>query len=411
MANEIQVRRVDETEIGRFRDAIGVVFAFDPHPDDLPVFAGGLELDRSMVAVDGEHFVATGGAFSYRLVVPGGALIPAAGLTLITVQPTHRRRGLLSRMIEMHFEDADQRGEVVSMLWASEASIYGRFGYGMAVGGRDLTIARAHGRFRTDVPAPSGTVHLYEPEAAEPLIRSEYQAATVDAGLPGSIERREADWERYFYDPEHRREGATRRHYAVYRVGDEVRGYVVYRLKSSWGGGGPDGTVQVHGLIAADGEAYAALWRYVFSIDLMVKVEAYNRPPHDPLYLLLDDPRRVEAAGYDGLWVRVLDVAAALSQRRYQVEDTLVVEVVDRSRPDSGGRFRLAGGPAGAECERTDAAADLVVATEHLGAAYLGSPRFAALGWLGLVEGSPEALARVDLMFGWHRPPEVSVHF
>jgi predicted acetyltransferase len=281
----------------------------------------------------------------------------------------------------------------------------------MAVGGRDLTIVRAHGRLRPDLPASAGTVRLYEPEAAKPLIRSVYQAATVDAGLPGSIERREADWERYFYDPEHRREGATRRHFAVYEVGDEARGYVVYRLKSSWGAGGPDGTVQLLGLIAADGEAYAALWRYVFSIDLMVKVEAYNRPPHDPLYLLLDDPRRIEAAGYDALWVRVLDVAAALSRRRYQVEDTLVLEIVDRSRPASGGRFRLTGGPGGAECEPTDAAADLVVAAEHLGAAYLGSPRFAALGWLGLAEGTPEALARADLMFGWPRQPEVSVHF
>ena len=411
MGDEIQIRQVGESEMARFRDAIGVVFAFEPHPDDLPGFTGWVEADRSMVAVDGDAFVATGGACTYRMAVPGGGLVPAGGLTLITVHPTHRRRGLLRRMISLHFDDARKRGEPVSILWASESSIYGRFGYGMAVGGRDLTVARAHGRLRGDIPAAAGVVRLHDVDDARPLIRSVHHAATIDAGIPGSIERREADWERYFSDPEHRRDGATRRHYAVYHRDGVPRGYASYRLKSVWGAGGPEGTVVVLDLHAVDGEAYAALWRYLFSIDLMLKIEAQNRPPHDALYSLLEDPRRIEAAGYDALWVRVLDVEAALASRRYQVEGTLVLEVADQFRPECGGRYRLAGGPDGATCQRTEDPADLVIPIEHLGAAYLGAPRLASLGWLGLVKGDPEALALAHLMFAWQPPPEVSVHF
>lgn len=411
MGDEIQIRRVTESEMGPFRDASGVVFAFEPHPDDLAEFGRWVEIDRSMVAVDGDAFVATGGTATYRIVVPGGDLVPAGGLTLITVLPTHRRRGLLRRMIDLHFDDAEQRNEVVSILWASESSIYGRFGYGMAVGGRDLTVSRAHSRLRADIPAPAGIVRLHGPDEAEQLVRSAHRAATIDAGIPGSIERREPDWESYFSDPEHRRKGATRRHYAVYHRDDSVKGYVTYRLKSAWGSGGPEGTVVVQDLHAVDGEAYAALWRYVFSIDLMLKVEAHNRPPHDPLFALLEDPRRIETAGYDALWVRMLDVEGALASRRYQVEGTLVLEIEDRFRPSRGGRFRLTGGPAGATCEKTEDPADLVIPTEHLGAAYLGAPKLATLGWLGLVQGDPDALALADLMFAWHPSPEVSVHF
>ena len=411
MSDEIQIRTVDESELERFSEAIAVVFAFEPHADEIEVFTRQIETDRTMVAVDGGQFVATGGANSYRMVVPGGEQIGAGGLTIITVHPTHRRRGLLRRMIARHFDDAAQRREVVSILWASESSIYGRFGYGMGVEGRDLTVARAHARFRDDLPGPSGTVRLLDLEDARAVIPAIHHAASVGAGIPGSIERRDADWAAYFTDPEHRREGATRLHFAVHSLGEEPRGYARYRLKSSWGAGGPDGTVLVHDIQAVDGEAYASLWRYLFSIDLMSKVEASTRPVNDPLYGLVADPRRIEAAGYDALWVRVLDVEAALGTRRYPVEGSLVIEVEDRFRPPTGGRFRLEGGPAGARCVRTDDPPEVSIPVEHLGAAYLGAPKLRTLAWLGLVGGDDDAIALADQMFRWPVDPRISVHF
>ena len=411
MPDEIPIRTVEASELQAFREAFATVFAFDPREEDLEPFGEWVELDRSMAAVDDGRIVATGGAVTFRMVVPGGGLVDTAGLTLITVHPTHRRRGLLRRMIERHFDDAAGRGEPVSILWASESSIYGRFGYGVAVEGRDLTIARADGRLRPEIPESRGVVRLYDADKARPVVEQVYRMATVEAGIPGSIVRRDADWGGYFEDPEHRRKGATRLHFAVYQVDGEPRGYVRYRLKSSWGAGGPDGTVMVHDVQALDGDAYAALWRYLFAIDLMVKIEVYNRRPAEAIYRLLADPRRVEAAGYDAIWLRILDVGSALSGRRYQVDGSLVIDVIDGMRPDSGGRFRLEGGPEGASCERTNDDADIRVPVEHLGAAYLGAPHLAQLGWLGLVTGEPHALRLADAMFRSSPPPHTSVHF
>ena len=411
MTAEIPIRTVAASEIPAFREAIATVFAFEPREDDHESFGSWIELDRSMVAVDEGRFVATGGAVTYQMVVPGGGLVDAGGLTVITVHPTHRRLGLLRRMIERHFDDVAARQEAVSILWASESSIYGRFGYGIAVEGRDLTIARAHGGLRRDLPEPAGIVRLYESDEARPMVEKIYRAAAVDSGIPGSVVRREADWTGYFRDMEHNRDGATRLHFAVYEVGGAPRGYVRYRLKSSWGSGGPDGSVAVHDIQAIDGEAYAGLWRYLFSIDLMVKVEARNRKPDDPVYLLLGDPRRIEAAGHDAIWVRILDIERALAARRYRVEGSLVLDVVDLMRPQLGGRFRLDGGPDSAVCARTDDAADITIPIEHLGAAYLGTPHLATLGWLGMVDGDGEALRLADAMFGWSPTPHTSVHF
>lgn len=411
MADETTVRAIEASEIPAFREAFATVFAFDTREEDLESFENWVELDRTMAVVEDGRFVATGGAVTFRMVVPGGGLIDAAGLTLISVQPTHRRRGLLRRMIERHFDDAESRGEPVSILWASESSIYGRFGYGVAVEGRDLTISRSDGHLRTEMPEQRGVVRLRPAEEARPMIEQVYRMTSVDAGIPGSIVRREADWDGYFEDPEHRRKGATRLHFAVYQVGDEPRGYVRYRLKSSWGSGGPDGTVMVHDLQALDGDAYAALWRHLFSIDLMAKIEVYNRRPSEAIYRLLADPRRVETSGYDAIWARILDVEAALASRRYGIEGSLVMEILDEMRPASRGRFRLEGGPEGASCERTEDAADVRVPVEHLGAAYLGAPHLAELGWLGLVEGEREALRLADRMFHWSPPPHTSVHF
>jgi predicted acetyltransferase len=411
MADEIQIRTIEESEISAFREAMATVFAFQPREDELEDMAKWIELDRTMAAVEDGDFVATGGALTYEMVVPGGRLVDTAGLTMITVKPTHRRRGLLRRMLDRHFDDAASRGEPISILWASESSIYGRFGYGIAVDSRDLTIARAHGTLRADVPEPAGAVRLHDIEEARPIVEQVYRSAAIEAGVPGSIARRDADWIWYFRDDEHNRNGATRLHFAVYRVGSEPRGYIRYRLKSSWGSGGPDGTVKVYDIQATDGEAYAALWRYLFSIDLMVKVEASIRRPDDPIYRLLADPRRIEASGYDAIWARILDVDAALSARTYGVDGSLVLDVVDEERPATAGRFRLEGGPDGATCRRTDEEADVRLAIEHLGAAYLGTPHLATLGWLGLIEGDTETLRRADAMFRSSPPPHTSVHF
>ncbi len=408
--SEPTIRTASADEFEEFRHAFATVFAFEPNEADAEDFKKWLEWDRSFLAEDDGDIVATGGAVSYRLTVPGGELLAAGGLTVIAVKPTHRRQGLLRRMMDRHFEDCDGRGEPLSILWASEAPIYGRFGYGLSVEMRDLTIERAHSALRSDLPEPEGRFRLTDPDGARDVVPALQQASTVGRAVPGSIEPRPVDWEANLADYEHRRRGASRLHFAIYERDGEPRGYARYRLKSSWDGV-PEGTVVLHELHALDGEAYIALWRYVFGIDLMKEIKAHNRPVGDPLYRILADPRRVRSTGLDALWVRILDVPAALSSRKYQVEGSLLIEVVDDSLPSAGGIFRLEGGPDGAECAPASGSPDLRLSTSDLAAAYLGAPRLAAQGWLGVIDGADQAIALADDMFRWGATPATFVHF
>jgi len=209
-------------------------------------------------------------------------------------------------------------------------------------------------------------------------------------------------WDLYFHDPEHWRDGAGRRMWAVYenRSG-EPGGYVRYRVKEKWETGIPEFSLMVAGLHAVDAEAYAALYAYCFDIDLVAEIKVYSRPMGDPIFELIADSRRIERSIMDGLWVRLIDVSAALSARRYRVEDRMVLEVQDESCPWNEGRFLLEGGPDGAECTRTDAEPDLRIGAADLASAYFGDGRLAAQAWAGRVHGHPVAVARAALMFSW----------
>lgn len=408
----IALRPITEAEYDRFGAALSLVFGVDATEDSRAALRKWLELDRTIAAFDGDDVVGTGGALSYRVVVPGGGMLAAAGVTVVSVNPTHRRRGILTRMMRQQLLDVRDRGEPLAILRASESGIYRRFGYGCAVHAVDLTIDRHHGAMRADGPVAAGRVRLLATEDARSRFPDVYRRASLDRGIPGSIERRVADWEGYFRDPESEREGASSLRFAVYESEDGIAmGYARYRHKPSWGTGGPDGTVVVSDLQAADGEALAGLVRFLLSIDLTVKVEfemmAMDAGPAD----LLDDPRRVGRTTYDLLWVRLVDVAAALAARRYRVPGSVVVEVTDGFLPDIGGRFRLEGGPDGAVCAPTDDTAQVRLQTADLAASYLGASRLRTLAWLGGVVGNPESIGLLDDMLSWPVSPATSVRF
>jgi predicted acetyltransferase len=403
---DIIVRPITEDEVAAFWRTLGRAFAETIRPEDLEVEAKVFELDRTLAAFEGDELVGCAGIYSLTLTVPGGRL-PMAGVTEVGVLPTHRRRGALRELMRRQLEDVRDRGELIAGLWASESSIYGRFGYGMAVVVTDLEIERHRTAFARP-HQPSGRISLIEKEEAIREFSPIHER--VVAATPGMWSRSEARWEHTYSDLEHWRDGATPLFFAVHRSDSAPDGYVVYRIKQEWGEH-PKGTVKVRELIAETPAAYADLWRFCFDIDLMTKIEAWPRPQDEPLPYLLAEPRRLTRKTQDSLWLRLVDVPSALAARSYSGTGRLVFEVRDAFCPWNEGRYELVAGHGGSECHPTDDPADLVVEASDLGAVYLGGTKFWNLAWAGRVQGEADALRRADELFRWEPAPWASQVF
>jgi predicted acetyltransferase len=362
------------------------------------------EFDRSLAALDGDAIVGTTAAYSFQLTVPGG-IAAAGGVTFVSVLPSHRRRGILSAMMRHQLADIAARGEAVAVLYASEAGIYGRYGYGSASERLRLTIRRGEGALR---PATAGAGPGHGPvqlRAAEPTELRTELAKIYDSVVPrrpGMIARDERWWQSILDDPEFVRRGMSPQKCLVAGDASGPRGYALYRTRPDWDEDGlPYGSLSVRELIATDAAATAALWADLLNRDLIGEVIARNRPVDDPLLDLLADRRRARAYLADGLWVRLVDVGTALRRRRYASAADVVIEVTDELLPANAGRWRLqCAGPADggmASCERTTASADIVLPVAALGAGYLGGTRLGALAAAGLVsERKDGTLARLS---------------
>ena len=394
MTERYVLRPISPGEFNAFFDVPVEAFNDADRPDDAieherTVF----EFDRSLAAFDGDAIVGTTAAYSFRLTVPGG-VVNAAGVSFVSVLPSHRRRGILSAMMRRQLADIAARGEPVAALLASESVIYGRYGYGSASGQLNLTIRRREGALSPAV-APGvatgpGSVRLRA--APPPELRSEL-AKVYDSAVPhrpGMIARDERWWQSILADPEFAHRGMSPLKCVLAGDGSGPRGYALYRTQPGWDDDGlPYGTLSVVELIATDGAATAALWADLLTRDLIGEVVARKRPVDDPLLDMLADRRRARAYLTDALWVRLTDVPAALCRRRYCCAADVVLEVTDELLPANAGRWRLrCPGPAdgtAASCERTTAAADIELPVAALGAGYLGGGRLGGLAAAGLV--------------------------
>jgi predicted acetyltransferase len=360
------------------------------------------ELDRSIAAFDGDEIVGTGRNYSLELTLPGGASVPASGVSWISVRPTHRRRGILTAMMTALLDESVERGESVSMLTASEGGIYGRFGYGVA--SRVLSIRLPRDAATFAAPVSTGRIRLVEPQECAKIAPELFER--VRLSRPGAVSRPDFWWTGEWVP----KELVKQRFDAIYERDGRVDGYVVYNVEGTWSDGFADKTLAVHDLVATSPEAEAALWQYVCGVDLTSAITHWNVPPDCELPWLLLDSRQVRTTSLrDWLWVRPVDVAAFLSARTYAVDDVLVLEVLDTLRPGgaAAGRFRLASeAGAGASCDRTDADPDLVLDVGSLGAISLGGIGASVLGRAGrIVERTPDALRRADLLFAAERAP------
>jgi len=360
------------------------------------------ERARGIRSGDGT-LVAVHASYPYRTFPVPGARTPVAGLTWVGVHPSSRRQGLLRSMIEEHFSRSLARGEAVSALFAAEPAIYGRFGYGLAA--HDVRLRIPRGAALRDVDGANDlTVRL---EVAD----LERHGTTVSAlhgavDRPGWADRDSRQHISYFHDPESERHGGESLRIAIVEREGTPVGYAFFRRHAAWEPAGPRGTVKVHEVCVDDAAAARALWGVLLDLDLMSTTEVGNLAVDDPLLTLLVDQRAAEPRWTDNLWVRVLDVPAALAARRYAAPVDVVLEVRDSMLADNAGRWHLIGGPDAAEVTPTDAPADLVLDVRELGAAYLGGVSLAGLAAGGLVtEHTPGTLLGASVAFGWPVAP------
>lgn len=373
------------------------------------------ELDRSLGAWDGGELVGSASLVSFRMTVPGGALVPSAGLAMVHVAPTHRRRGILRSMMRRQLDETHEAGvEPLSLLTASEPDIYGRFGYGMAARRLDADIDTT----RVTLRPPPGSDRLRLRTADDAASVSEACERVYARRVPeraGMLERAPG-WERRpLLDDPQSRSGATKLACVLAEdEGGEVRGYARYALKNHWDEHGvPRGAVLLRDLEALDTAAYGALWRFLFDVDLMTELRVRERPVDDAwLHMIGDNVRLCRPRWRDSLFARPVEVGAALAARTYTVPVDVVLDVEDCFCPWNEGRWRLCGDAKGATCERTGDAADLALSVRELGAAYLGGTALRTLGAAGRVrELRPGALSAASTAFATDQAPWLSHGF
>lgn len=370
--------------------ALEQAFNGAPHPADEAAEREVVDPSRFLVAHDGDRVAATAGSFALQMSLPGAGPAPVAGVTWVSVSPTYRRQGLLTTLMDRLLRERWEAGEAVAALWATEAAIYQRYGFGLASQGLSVDVPRGAAFVR---PAPRGGVRLVEPDAVrlDPVLRA------VAAATPGWYLRDDAWWRYRLHDPEHRRSGASPLQCVVPDAGD---GYALYAATGSFGPAGPDGEVRVREVAAATPDAAARLWRHLLDLDLTTRTTA-RVAVDDVLLHLLAEPRRAVPRLSDALWVRPLDVGGALAARRYAAEVDVVLDVDDPSCPWNTRRWRLSGGPGGAVCAPTGDLPDLTLGVADLGAALLGGTSLTARAAAGTVtEQRPGALPAAATAFG-----------
>lgn len=397
----VEIRAVAPEELDELRRVTALAFGQDPDPAGEESYRRLVELDRSRGAYEGGRLVGASGAYSLEMTVPGGTAA-AAGIANVAVLPSHRRRGLMRRMVTELLADARHRGDILAALWATEVPLYGRFGFGVAGVTTKLVIDRFPLVPHRLAPRPAPVV-LIEPDEARDALPPVFDRKRRE--VPGMFARSQDWWELEIL-ADHPGSGgdASSCRYALALDSDgETVGYAQYRTSGSWEGIGVGLTLRLEEMIALTPAAYSGLWNFLVNQDLIRQFRAWNIPAETALHQIFANFRESQTLN-DGLWVRILDVEAALSARRYSADGSLVIEVFD-SMEGTTSRYRLEVAGGAGSCRAVSDAPDLSVDMEDLSAGFLGRSRFRRLGALGRVEGDPAARALADAMFDWDPQP------
>ena len=401
---DLETRPVTRDELYAYIRSTRRVFGDPMDEDSIRLEASIVERakSRTLAAYDRGDIVGTLTCHYFDMNVPRGRLA-LAGVSDVTTRATHRRRGVMSRLMGRALNDAKEEGQPLAALWASESNIYGRFGFGMAMLQENWTIERKDTAFTLEDDS-RGEIRFVEPRESARAFAEAYDR--LCRLRPGMIDRNDLLWDVALLDTDEFRRGASEFYHAVYEDGGRMDGYLLYRLD------GRGQLLRVSELVAATDAAYSALWRFCFGIDLMNTFRAENQPMDAPLPWMLAAPRQLQRGTGEEFWLRIVDVEAALAGRGYSTEDRLSIELRDPLCPWNDGVVELEGGPEGAVCRRSGSGADLTMTIADLAAAYLGAVGFSTLARAGRVDEHTEgALRRADAMFATDLKPWCIVQF
>ncbi len=398
MAAPVDVRALDPADWRSYLDVSSHAFGESPSTAEDELERSVHEIDRSIAAYEGSVLVGTAAIYSFTMTVPGGPR-PVAGVTWVSVLPSHRRRGVLTAMMRRQLDDLhDQGGEPVAALWASEAAIYGRFGYGSASMQAALEIPRSPLALSAEPADHALRVRLVAPEEA--LAVCEQVRETDRLARPGMAVRNERWQRRATWDPATEREGRSALRCVLVEDAAGVRGFARYATEPKRVVTGNGSVVHVREAHASDPAAYATLWRFLTDLDLTATVNTRNRPLDDPLLTLLPNPRISSPRLSSGLFTRLVDVGRALEGRSYATPVDVLLDVRDPFCPWNQGCWRLSADLSGAGCGRSTGTPDLSLSVTELGAAYLGGTSLLALAAAGRVTEHREgALAAASAAF------------
>lgn len=405
----LEFRSVEAEELSEFLNVDAGAFGIAFPSRAVDEVRSGLELDRSYAAFDGGRMVASSSTFTLQMALPGGELVPVGGLSWVGVLPTHRRRGVLRRLVEWHQRDCIERGEVASALGASEATIYGRFGYGIASFKAAYEVDRVRASFRMPVEE-AGTFELLDRDEALELLPRVHER--VHPTIPGEVSRSSGIWSVYLADLDWEVQDDKPWFYVLHRDADgEPDGYALYRFaEHRWDDDLADHRLEVQEIQGVHPGVRTAVWRYLLDLDLVGSLRYTHAPVDEPIRWALEDPRRLRTTSVsDELWLRPLDVPALLAERRYDRHGGLVLEVVDDL---AGGRFHLEVTPDGVACEPTSEDPGVTLGPSELGSVVLGGVSLADLHHAGRVdEHRAGAVDAADALFRTRKQPFTATPF
>ena len=386
----IEYRSVTENDLQAVYES--QAWIFHSHFDEswMSIAREWFELGDFIGAFDGSDPVGVTEQYSFEMTVPGGSVATAC-IRGVSVLPSHRRRGLLTEMMKRQLTAAHESGLSLSALEASESPIYGRFGYGIACEQESWSIDRHRTGYREGY-SWNGSLKMVKSDRAREVFPEVYaRAAPKRAGV---IVQPPNPWWHEIFGKE---DAKDTNFYVEYRESD-VEGCAVYQIKG--------GIVTVSLFLAGSDDAYAALWRYLFDIDLVSTIKASNRPRDEQLVWMLHDARALERKPRDRTWLRLVDVPQALSSRTYAQEGEIVFKVRDSFCPWNDGSYHLTGSPSSATCRPTTKSPDITLSVDDLAVPYLGGSPFTPLAHARRAEEhTPGALTHADAMFATQLKP------
>jgi predicted acetyltransferase len=406
----LEIRNVRDEELPAFIDAMSTGFLERPDVDKVAAEVRlNWDLTRSWAGFESGQITGTWRSWETEITVPGGKRLPGGAVSAVSVIPTHRRRGILTALVDAAHRAMRDGGEAMGLLYAAEYPIYGRFGYGPACREATWTVETRGTRFVTHA---SGGVELAKPDGdASAAIKALFE--TWRLRQPGELRRRDYIWE---YDLGRDTAWGSRwKGFLLFHrdAGGKLDGYARYHVEDKWERRQPLSNLVLDELHALTDDAYAALWRSLAETDWAATIKAEHRTPAERLPWLMTNARAASMSDVgDGMWIRLFDVPRALAARTYDREGSFVLEVVDREAPDGRLRVLLEAGPAGATCAATDRSADLTLDIAALSAAYLGgTPLRHAVAASGVDEHRSGVLLKADALLRTLDEPWTSTFF